>query len=126
MMNMTSNNKVKEEEIIVDTYPRNFKRSTTGLDYEYVEMREGYGNIRLRITFYINKDRLAIIEDIIRLKYCGFFSRFTEEAFINQIENDINSPETIAIDYCKGLQRRWFKNFPVIERKSLQDSVDYW
>ena len=121
---MTSRNNTE-----IDTYSiNNFKRSTKQ-GYEYLEM-EGHEEIlRLRVTFFIRRERLEIVEKIINLKYNGFFQSFIEGAIMDLVELDLNSPESIAQDFCKQLLKRWMD--PAIadssKRKSLQNPVnDGW
>lgn len=113
---IVNNNNNKE---ITDTYPNNFKPSGKG--YEYLQLDQNHETLRLRVTFFINKDRLNIIQQIVDLKYNGFFSLFLDEAIDNLVKSDLNSPESIARDLCKYLLKRWTLN--VDDKLSLQSPV---
>ena len=126
VMNMTSNNNSIIEKKVDTHHFNNFKRPQSQQGYEYLELDQDHDLLRLRITFFIRRERLEIVEKIINLKYNGFFQSFIHEAIMNLVELDLNSPESIAEDYCKNLLKRWISsNTP--ERKSLQDPVnDGW
>jgi hypothetical protein len=118
-----NNQNIEVEEKEIDTYPNNFKRSYKG--YEYLELDQDHDLLRLRVTFFIRRERLEIVEKIINLKHNGFFQSFIEEAIMNLVELDLNSPESIAEDFCKNLLKRWMD--PAADskqkRKSLQNPV---
>ncbi len=111
---MTSNS-TKQKEEIVDTYPNNFQYSNKG--YKYNEMDQNSDILRLQVEFFINRERLEIIEQITDLKYNGSFSLFVQEAIMELVQLDLNSPESIAHDFCKRLLKKWM----IVDRKSLQN-----
>jgi hypothetical protein len=123
MTSKNNNNNLKNEEVYTIPDSRNYQHSADH-HYEYYEM--GYDIISVRVDFRIRKERLKILEQIIDLKHSGFFMSYIEEAIMNQVEADLNCPESIALDFCKSLLKRWNSNNPGNNRKSLQNPVDEW
>jgi hypothetical protein len=109
-----------EETPIEKTNKRIFQESK--YSYEYYEMVDNI--FRIKCDFFIRKERLEIIEKLLDLKYHSFFRDFLEEAIINLVELDLNSPESIAQDFCTTLKKRWNMNPESTKRKSLQYPVN--
>jgi hypothetical protein len=89
-----------------------------------MEMDQASADIlKVRVSFFIRKERLDIIEKIMELKCSGFFSSYVEEAIMNQVEMDLTSPESIAHDLCKKLLKEW--DIPIVNNfKSLQNPTN--
>ena len=115
-----NHNKLDTIETPIDLKKRVFQRSK--YSYEYFDLIENI--LRLRVEFFIKKERLAIIEQILELKNHNHFPDFIEQAIIEKVERDLNSPATIAEDFCKTLLKRWDMNPESPKRKSLQYPVN--
>jgi len=89
-------------------------------NYEYYEVVDNI--LRVRVEFFISKERLAIIKKILDLKYHSSFTDFVEQAIINLVELDLNSPESMVQKFCKDLLETW-KPYEGPKRKSLQNPV---
>lgn len=90
--------------------------------YEFMDM--DHDIYRLRVKFFISKQRLEIIEKLLELKYHNSFQDFIEQAILELVEADINSPEGLVQDYCKRLRERWNLNPIHNKRRSLQSNVE--
>jgi hypothetical protein len=89
-------------------------------NYEYYEVVDNI--LRVRVEFFISKERIAIIKKILDLKYHSSFTDFVEQAIINLVELDLNSPESMVQKFCKDLLETW-KPYEGPKRKSLQNPV---
>ena len=113
-----NNNKLEQEETSINK--RVFQRSE--YSYEYCNMIDNI--FRIKCDFIISKERLEIIHKLLDLKYHSFFRDFLEEAIIEKVEKDLNSPATIAEIFCVKLLKSWDMNPEPTKRKSLQYPVN--
>lgn len=95
--------------------------------YEYKTIvpaeKESGPILGIRIELHIHKEKLDIIEKIVRLKYgtsSHTFLQYITEALVNQIETDLRSPESIAQNFCKNLLQKWL-NETSEEVKKMQE-----
>ena len=88
-----NNNKELEEREETQEYNNKRVFQQSNYSYGYYEMVDNI--FRIKCDFFIRKERLEIIEKLLDLKYQSFFRDFIEQAILNLVELDLNSPESI-------------------------------
>jgi hypothetical protein len=111
---------VEEETSIENNNKRVFQQSE--YRYEYCNMIDNI--FRIKCDFIISKERLEIIHKLLDLKYYSFFRDFLEEAIIEKVEKDLNSPATIAEMFCAKWLKSWDMN-PESTTKTKRKSLQY-
>jgi hypothetical protein len=119
--NMSVNEYNIENEIKEEGWTNSFY----GYEYKTIVRAEKESGpiLGIRIELHIHREKLDIIEKIVRLKYgtsSHTFLQYIIEALVNQIEADLRSPESIAQNFCKNLLQKWL-NETSEEVKKMQE-----
>lgn len=101
--------------------------------YEYKTIvpaeKESGPILGVRVELHIHKEKLDIIEKIVRLKHGTSSHTFIEylvEALVNQVETDLQSPETIAQDFCKNLLQKWHREPSEEVKRMIEKKPTPW
>jgi hypothetical protein len=110
---------LEENEIVEE---KEWTNSFYGYEYkEIVSAEKDSGPIlAIKIETHIHRDKLDILEKIVRLKYgtrSGTFRDFIDEALVSQVEADLRSPESISIDFFQNLLQKWNSEQPEYVKK---------
>lgn len=94
--------------------------------YEYKDIvpaeKESGPILGVRVELHIHKEKLDIIENIVKLKYgtsSHTFLQYITEALVSKVETDLRSSD-LAQTFCKNMLQKWL-NEPSEEVKKMQE-----
>jgi hypothetical protein len=101
---MSAVNEDNIEENEIEEEEKEWTNSFYGYEYKEIVPAENRAGpiLAIKIETHIHKDKLDILEKIVRLKYgtrSGTFRDYIDEALVSQVEADLRSSD-LAQDFC--------------------------